>query len=416
MASVASISDQKMSHHRNQHLRQTFQNSPYSQGSSRSSMYHSFMPDAPAYEFTQQGMPRSTGGSVSSIRSESGRSSALHDFMSSVKQEEKEPETYSKVLNLIEARLDDQQDATKGLMTKAVTEIKEESKSNAADLSSMLVSMNERITELEGKITSKEDMSNNQKMLLGEIDKMVDIKAQKWYKEFRVPKKETVCLGVQCSMSQESIPASPEKRQRRRKRHISTPPASPSPKRISTGVQKRTDKKFISRKSEKAGLQFVDANRLRKKSPKKKVRYFSDRIGADEDEIFRSLRPRTPDKRNNAFRRIPTFFDEREEDFRVYPGTCPAKPRTKVSKAIRPSQDLPRPVIRNEPLDRTEVFFESSDDEESNRKASKEEKFVIPRRRKRPPTCSVYDFTSSYVSSGDETQISIQDTSEYGSQ
>jgi len=254
-------------------------------------MYHSFMPDAPAYEFTQQGMPRSTGGSVSSIRSEvtspyhvlsnnilqSGRSSALHDFMSSVKQEEKEPETYSKVLNLIEARLDDQQDATKGLMTKAVTEIKEESKSNAADLSSMLVSMNERITELEGKITSKEDLSSNQKMLLGEIDKMVDIKAQKWYKEFRVPKKETVCLGVQCSMSQvnqmsyflsiflqESIPASPEKRQRRRKRHISTPPASPSPKRISTGVQKRTDKKFISRKSEKAGLQFVDANRLRK--------------------------------------------------------------------------------------------------------------------------------------------------------
>ena len=202
--------------------------------------------------------------------------------MNCVKQEEKESETSSKVLNLIEARLDDQQDATKGLMTKAVDDIKDDNKSSNAELSSMIVSMNERITELEGKVTSKEDLASNQKMLLGEIDRMVDIKAQKWYKQLRPPKKETACLGVQCSMSQvnqmsissrlsffkERIPATPEKIQRRRKRHISTPPASPSPKRISTGIQKRTDKKFITRKPE-AGLQFVDANRL--KEVRKKV-------------------------------------------------------------------------------------------------------------------------------------------------
>lgn len=371
-------------------------------------MYHSFMPDAPAYEFPQQGMPRSTGGSISSNRSESGRSSALNDFMNNVKPEEKESETSSKVLNLIEARLDDQQDATKGLMSKAVDEIKEDNKSSKADISSMLLSMNERITELEGIVTSKEDLKNNQKMLLGEIDKMVDKKAQTLYQKFRLPKKETACLGVQCSMSQERIPATPEKKQRRRKRHISTPPASPSPKRISTGVQKRTDKKFISRKSENTGLQFVDANRLKQKSPKKKVRYFSDRMGAEEDEIFRSLRPRTPEKKKDMSRRIPAFFDEKEEDSRVYPGTCPARPRTKLS-------NLPRPVIRNEPLDLTEVFCESAD-EELKRKTTTNHKFVIPRRRKRAPTCSVYDFTSSYASSDDETQISFQDTSEYGSQ
>jgi hypothetical protein len=122
--------------------------------------------------------------------------------MSNVKPEEKEPDTSSKVLNLIEARLDDQQDATKGLMSKAVDEIKEDNKSSNADISSMLLSMNERITTLEGRVTSKEDLKNNQKLLLGEIDKMVDKKAQKLYQKFRVPKKETACLGVQCSMSQ----------------------------------------------------------------------------------------------------------------------------------------------------------------------------------------------------------------------
>ena len=112
----------------------------------------------------------------------------------------------------------------------------------------------------------------------------------------------------------------------------------------------------------------------------------------------------------------------REEDSRVYPGTCPSRPRTKVS-------NLPQPVIRNEPLDLTEVFCESAD-EELKRKTTtvwawklkypysdfQNHKFVIPRRRKRAPTCSVYDFTSSYASSDDETQISFQDTSEYGSQ
>ena len=48
--------------------------------------------------------------------------------MSNVKPEEKEADTSFKVLNLIEARLDDQQDATKGLMSKAVDEIKEDSR------------------------------------------------------------------------------------------------------------------------------------------------------------------------------------------------------------------------------------------------------------------------------------------------
>ena len=44
------------------------------------------------------------------------------------------------------------------------------------------------------------------------------------------------------------------------------------------------------------------------------MRYFSDRLGADEDEIFRSLRPRTPEKRKDISRRTPAFFDERYEN------------------------------------------------------------------------------------------------------
>ncbi|CAG5114190.1 Oidioi.mRNA.OKI2018_I69.chr2.g8254.t1.cds [Oikopleura dioica] len=407
---------------RHGHLRQQYENSMYSQSSNRSSIYAPFMPDGPAYHHHHQEaqipkpqIPKRNVGGFSDQRSET--SSAYNDFIGLTPTEEKkcDSEISSKLSSLIESRFDDQRDETKELITKAASEIKEDAKGNASDLSSKLDDMNKRVTKLEEKSITRKDLTalfeSGKAALMVDLKQEIDKKAKELSADYTISR-NTASQGVQCSMSQESICSTPEvPKKKRRKRCDSTPPASPM--RQSQGITKRRSgsKKFLSEKPAKLGLQMADVNK------KRKTRRFSDRLGAEEDEFFLSLRPTTPEmpKREKRPRRIDIL---REEDSPVYPRTCPPRPRTQK----KPAPCLPVPIFRDETLEVIPENYGDSSEDDTYRRSQITPGTILQRRRRKIRTSkSIFDFSKG-ESSSDETTISVDSshenyrTSEYGTQ